>query len=303
MVMKIPFPYFGGKSRPAAEIWYRLGKVRNYVEPFAGGLGCLLQRQDWQGQTETVNDIDGFICNFWRAIKRDAAAVAYWANWPVNEIDLQARHQWLMDQRIDLTADLIDDPDWYNAKVAGYWCWGACCWIGHGWCKARQFAKQPYLNPGGRGVNRQRPDLADQGKGINRNNGEGIRDYLMELKGRLRQVRVCCGDWGRVVTPAVTTRHGLTGVLLDPPYKWEGRSKKLYAYDSDSVADEAFQWAVANWENPKLRIAFCCLDGDFTFPKGWTDYAWQSLGGKKGVGGSQRNKDRERIWFSPTCVK
>src|SRR5579863_1799160 len=56
-------------------------------------------------------------------------------------------------------------------------------------------------------------------------NAEGDRaawllDWFNELAGRLRNVRVCCGDWSRVVTPSVTWNIGggmLTGVFLDPP--------------------------------------------------------------------------------------
>ena len=31
---KPPFPWFGGKSRIAPEVWRRFGNVRNYVDPF-----------------------------------------------------------------------------------------------------------------------------------------------------------------------------------------------------------------------------------------------------------------------------
>ena len=41
-----PFPYFGGKRTVAPEIWRRFGDVRNYVEPFFGGGGVLLNRSE-----------------------------------------------------------------------------------------------------------------------------------------------------------------------------------------------------------------------------------------------------------------
>ena len=37
MVIKAPFPWFGGKSRVADLVWDRFGNVPNYVEPFFGG--------------------------------------------------------------------------------------------------------------------------------------------------------------------------------------------------------------------------------------------------------------------------
>lgn len=74
-------------------------------------------------------------CNFWRATVHQSQEVARWADYPVSHIDLGARHRWLMDQRERLGAEL-QDPDWPgDAKVAGWWLWGQCCWIGSGWCE------------------------------------------------------------------------------------------------------------------------------------------------------------------------
>jgi DNA adenine methylase len=42
--------------------------VPNYVEPFAGSLAVLLARPH-APKIETVNDKDGLISNFWRAVK------------------------------------------------------------------------------------------------------------------------------------------------------------------------------------------------------------------------------------------
>ena len=65
-MLKSPFPYFGGKSRAVGLVWPRFGVVRNYVEPFFGSGAMLLGRPaPWTG-SETVNDADGLLCNFWR---------------------------------------------------------------------------------------------------------------------------------------------------------------------------------------------------------------------------------------------
>lgn len=72
--MKAPFPWFGGKSRAAHLVWDRFGNVPNYVEPFAGSLAVLLARPH-EPAIETVNDLDCFIANFWRAAKSDPEAV------------------------------------------------------------------------------------------------------------------------------------------------------------------------------------------------------------------------------------
>ena len=85
--MKAPFPWFGGKRRCADLVWQRFGDVDNYVEPFAGSLAVLLERPHWPfaaTRTETVNDVDCYIVNFWRAMQRDEAAIAHWKRyrWP-----------------------------------------------------------------------------------------------------------------------------------------------------------------------------------------------------------------------------
>src|SRR5439155_17784567 len=98
-----PFPWFGGKSIVASQIWGALGDVVNYVEPFCGSCATLLLRPGGAGQIETVNDADGLLANFWRALQRDPDAVADAADNPVNEADLHARHLWLLGQKPRIT--------------------------------------------------------------------------------------------------------------------------------------------------------------------------------------------------------
>jgi len=120
--MKAPFPWFGGKSRVADLVWQRFGNIYNYVEPFAGSLAVLLARPH-EPRIETVNDLDCYLSNFWRAVAADSDAVAKWADWPVNEADLHARHQWLLD-REEFRARMHAEPEFYDPKIAGWWVWG-----------------------------------------------------------------------------------------------------------------------------------------------------------------------------------
>ena len=144
--LRAPFPWFGGKSRAAALIWSRLGDVTNYVEPFAGSLAVLLSRPTPAG-TETVNDLDCYLANFWRALGADPDGVARWATGPVNEADLHARHRWLVGQA-DFRERMKSDPDYFDPKIAGWWVWGQCCWIGTGWCLAAQRSAPPQRGHG-----------------------------------------------------------------------------------------------------------------------------------------------------------
>jgi hypothetical protein len=87
---------------------------------FFGSGAVLLQRPHHPG-IKTVNDKDALLANFWRAIEADPTAVAHYADWPVNEVDLHARHQWLVDQRTDVER-LIVDPEWYDPKMLAGGC-------------------------------------------------------------------------------------------------------------------------------------------------------------------------------------
>jgi len=246
-------------------------------------------------------------CNFWRATQSDSAEVAKHADWPVNETDLLARHKWLIEQgKNGFVEKMRTDPYYFDAKIAGWWVWGICCWIGQGWCKVES-QQLPHLGDQGRGINRKLPHLGDQGQGINRklphlgDQGQGIAEYLESLSQRLRRVRVACGDWKRVLGDSVTFKHGVTGIFLDPPYSHDERDE-LYSVD-ENIAVEVKQWAIENGNNKLLRIALCGYDTEHEMPADWSKVHWKTNGGFSNQGdGSNKNKYRETIWFSPYCL-
>ena len=86
--MTPPFPYFGGKRRAAPYIWPRFGEPYSYIEPFFGGGSVLLANPTGPAKREIVNDIDGLLANFWRALKADPEKVAYHADYPTSHLDL-----------------------------------------------------------------------------------------------------------------------------------------------------------------------------------------------------------------------
>lgn len=311
-----PFPYFGGKRRAAELVWEKFGGIANYVEPFCGSLATLL-KSPVINPTETVNDLNGFVVNFWRAIKADPEGVAKWADYPVSEKDLETRHAWLINRGEKLCWFLVD-PDYYDSKIAGWWVWGQCCWIGSGWClnigpwssngvdffkhaKSKDEVPLPHIK-------RALPSLSNNGMGINRNipkaekidRSQFISNWCLTLSNRLRDVRITCGDWKRTVTPTVTTQHGDTAIFLDPPYGSGSVAKGLYIQEN-GVAAEVATWCRENGGNSKLRIALCGYEGDYNLP-GWTVEHGLPTNGGFGSGAGNKNHLRERIWFSPHCV-
>ena len=317
MVLRSPYPWFGGKSKVASLIWDRFGDVANYVEPFFGSGAVLLSRRHWPWdghRIETVNDLDGMVSNFWRAVAADPEAVAHYADWPVSECDLHARHLWLVNDGRAHVERLKEEPDYYDVKIAGWWVWGCCQWIGSGWCMGKSswgkpFAdgklahpRIPHLGDAGRGVHRpsqKLPHLGDAGRELD------IYPYFRLLAERFRGVRVCCGDWSRVCGPTPTTRQGLTAIFFDPPYAASERDEDIYAIESE-VGPAVRAWCLDKGDNPGLRIALCGYAGEGHEElerRGWECVPWKANGGYASQGEcSNENARRERIWFSPHCL-
>lgn len=318
--MRSAFVWFGGKSKVAPVVWRALGDVDHYVEPFFGSGAVLLSRPH-PAKCETVNDADGLLANFWRAVARDPEAVARHATNPVNEADLHARHLWLVNAKDGLTDRLMGDPDWFDAKAAGWWVWGINCWIGGGFCSGNGpwvsvdgvFTKQdtgrgvnrklPHLGDTGRGVNRQLPHLGGTGRGVNRQ--LFLTEWFAELRNRLHETRVACGDWSRVCGPSVLRASGgVCGVFLDPPYELNMRSA-VYANESGCAADVR-RWCAANGNAADLRIVLAGYDGEHNELErlGWRVHAWKATGGFGNQSNTtgRDNASKERLWFSPHCL-
>jgi hypothetical protein len=337
-----------------------------------------------------------FIANFWRAVQNDPSGVALWADWPVNEADMHARHLWLVNQDA-FRAKMKKDPQYFDVKIAGWWVWGISQWIGGGWCSrpewsgrinvaraekgihqqdvcwrgrpamkqkgiqgnanAANWDQRPNLTEGN-GVHRtlqrrprisgyadagvhaaperdprlagqqmwhkrpvlkrgcangvhslkqQVPDLGGDsgaaGRGLHASAGPAIQDWMYALADRLRRVRVCCGDWKRILGRSPTECIGLTGVFLDPPYS--AARDTVYASDDKLVAHKVREWAIEHGDNPMLRIALCGYEGEHKMPENWTVLAWKTNGGHGNAskdGRGRANAALERIWFSPHCL-
>jgi DNA adenine methylase len=343
--LRAPFPWFGGKRRAAEIVWDRLGNVDTYNEPFFGS-GAVLLARPHAPRVETINDVDSMVANFWRALQHDPEGVAYWADAPVNEADLHSRHRWLVSRGRRLALRCSRDPHYFNAKVAGWWVWGQCLWIGSGWCEMSDWRQKQYLKSSGQGVHGERfagtgngqgagvhrrwqgggqgggsgvhaPTLSQQvpllrasasasasGQGVNATGRTaGLYAYMEQLAARMRRVRVCCGDWKRVLTPSVTTYIGTCGVFLDPPYSHDLR-ERCYSEDHDISADVR-AWALEHGDEPNFRIALCGYEDEHKLhmPSSWEMVPWKAHGGYSRSERGVANRERERIWFSPHCQK
>jgi hypothetical protein len=100
----------------------------------------------------------------------------------------------------------------------------------------------------------------------------------------------------------------MTGVFLDPPYGQEANREDVYRIDSKSLAADVLKWCIENGDNAKMRIALCGYAGEGHEPLedlGWSVVEWKALGGyeNQAQNGTSGNRHKERIWFSPHCLK
>jgi DNA adenine methylase len=303
---KAPFPYFGGKSAVAAEVWSRLGSPSHYIEPCFGSGAVLLARPDWRPGprqfTETVNDADGLLCNFWRAVAQSPDAVAEAADWPVFELDLHARHAELIARRVEVAERLRADPRWFDPELAGWWAWGCGAWIGSGW---------------GSSAARQMPEIGQPGRGVHRITSSR-RAVVLSVAERLQHIRVLCGDWRRAVSKSACAAWpaGDVGVFLDPPYG-EGSMEYAAGGNADGgIAADVWAWAVEtatpaqtgpkrSQRDPVVRVCVAGYEDGREVPEGWSAVSWETAGGygnQSTTTEARANARRERLWFSPACI-
>lgn len=290
--LKSPFPYFGSKKRVADVIWSGLGNVSNYVEPFCGSLAILLANHNIP-KIETVNDLDSVLVNFWRSVSKNPDEVAKYADFPVSQVELHARHTWLIENLTDdFRYKMEHDPEFFDSKMAGYWIYGQSASIGDNWLKTKGLKALPLLSSAGGGIRGLTYDIFEQFK---------------KLQERLRRVRITCGDWKKIVSPSITYNNiglgpkDITGVVLDSPYSLESRDK-VYREESN-IYKEVCKWAIDNGDHSKMRLVVCGYDGDVIFPDNWTKYNWKSSGlGNRSNDRGRENSSREVIYFSPNCL-
>lgn len=131
----------------------------------------------------------------------------------------------------------------------------------------------------------------------------GLYEYFRLLSARLRRVRVCCGDWQRVLSPSVTSYIGTCGIFLDPPYDHNLR-ERCYSEDHN-ISAAVRTWALEHGDEPNLRIALCGYQDEHGphMPASWECVPWRAHGGYSRSERGKENRTRERIWFSPNCLR
>jgi len=282
----------GSKQRVAADVWKALGNVTRYIEPFFGSGAVLLNRPTRHVyKSEIINDLDGYVCNFWRAVQADPEGVAaYLDGGPICELDRWARNEHLMRTREEFTASIVADPRWYDCEVAAWWAWGVSVSIGQDWGTQSR---------GGLCLGAS----CDAPKGILHPDRQPAREYLATLAERLRGVAVMSGDWSRVLSNTYSKPHGsaTVGIFLDPPYSATATAnKEHYAASGECVSDAVQAWALEHSAHPQMRIVLCGMGEEHASLEsaGWRVQWWS----KSNTFGGLSTSKAERIWYSPHCL-
>lgn len=311
---RAPFPYFGGKRNVAQTVWNALGDCAHYVEPFLGSAAILLARPaSHNRKLETVNDKQAMLANVWRAIRYAPDELAKECAIPVMEVELHARLAKTKARMYenDFIAWIEGDEKHFDVYHAANWLYCTCASIGEPWAdKGSWSIVDGHLRQIGADINRKLPHIGDAGVGINRelpriggadeSHEEIVRQYLRALARRLERVRICCGDWIRVVKTDSTIFAGQenAGIFLDPPYK-DGE----YLYTHECCLDGVQEWCIKHGQNPRIRIVLAGYESDghnVLLEHGWTVQRGQA--GGSGYQKETKAETRERLWFSPHCV-
>jgi DNA adenine methylase len=138
------------------------------------------------------------------------------------------------------------DPHYYDAKIAGWWCWGLCCWIGGGWCTPHGETKD-----GDR--NEARPMLGQETKGcvgtfFNQTPAlsDPTRGCVGSLRNKMPKDRPCASANGRP--------------QLDDAF---ARGRGVHGNDNKITCEDRVAWLV-EWFGKirdRLRsVRVCCGD-------------------------------------------
>lgn len=287
--LKAPFPYFGGKSQIADDVWRIFGHVKRYIEPFFGSGAMLWKRPDWkEGADEIVNDASCHIANVWRAIKHAPDEVANECDFPTNHAELIARKKAIMDAEEGLAKKIMTDVDYYDVRLAGFFVW----------CMSNSIDYN-IINK-----SKKRPQLTSY-VGIMTTTQK--KDWLNALSFRLADVKVTCGDWLCPLGGNWQSDKGTCAVFLDPPYGDTRRKKDLYMKDSYDIAEKVLEWCKKRGNEKDLRIVLCGYDTEYDalLADGWQKINWKAQGGL----GNQKKTDvyvnatMERLWINPACIE
>lgn len=198
--MRTPLTYYGGKQRLAPQIVPLMPAHRVYLEPFAGGAAMLFAKP--RCERETLNDLDGTIMRFWRALRdRPDELAAAVAATPYGRMEWRGSRDEDADDDVEAARRLLVNVD-------------------QSFSRSRQSWSVPCI---GDGRGRWQPG-----------SWENLPPRLLAATQRLRGVALEQGDALDMI-PRWDRADAL--IYVDPPYTGQLRTKPKagYAVDDDGT--------------------------------------------------------------------
>lgn len=271
--MTSPLKWHGGKAYLAKSIVALMPPHTYYVEPFAGGLSVLLQK-DPEDTSELVNDLNGDLVTFWRVLRGEATFARF-----VRQVEAVpfARTEW-----DDAGAVLADDQADAIARAVSFFVR----------CRQSLAGRMDAFAP---------PSRTRTRRGMNEQVSAwiGAVDGLPAVHARLRRVFV-----EHLPALEVIRREDAPGTLfyLDPPYLPDTRSAPAVYRHEMTVEDHRELLDVVLATQGMVMISGYPNTLYDEALAGWTRYTFDLA--NHAASGASKRRMTEVLWcnFTPSAL-
>lgn len=254
-----PLTYYGGKQGLADRIVDLMPAHRHYLEPFAGGAAVLFAKP--RAERESLNDADGTIMRFWRALRERPAELAdAIAGTPYSRGEWDASRGLAHDDVEAARRLLVNVHQSFSRSRQS---WSAASFTNNRWQPHTWAALPPRLLA-----------AATRLKGVLLEQGDGVR--LIER-------------WD--VPEAL--------IYADPPYVGPHRLRPAHGYDVDARAElwpELVETLAGLRHAMVILSGYPCAETDAL---GWRSISWPQLNRVRAQQGDSTARAPETVWLSP----
>ena len=261
--MRTPLTYYGGKQRLAPQIVALMPRHVAYLEPFAGGAAVLFAKP--RAQRETLNDVDGAVMGFWRALReRPEELAAAVAATPYGRAEWEASGEGRVGDDVEAARRLLVNVE-------------------QSFSRERSSFSPPSLRGDRRG--RWQPG-----------SWSDLPPRILAAAERLRGVCLECGD-----ALGLIRRWDLpeTVIYVDPPYVGEHRKRKDkgYVHDAGPELWPGLVEVLAGIEQAAVILSgYPCEEAERL---GWRRVPLRANRNLQARAGAQLSPAPETLWLSP----
>jgi DNA adenine methylase len=270
MSPRTPLTYYGGKQKLAARVVAMMPPHVTYLEPFCGGAAVLFAKP--RAQRETINDLDGSVMRFWRALRERpeelAAAVA---------LTPYGRSEW----QASSDSDIDDDVEAARRFLVN---------VDQSFSRGRKSWSPPSLLRDRRG--RWQP-------GTWGNLPAKIRVAAERLSG-------VCLESGNALKMIARWDHPGGLIYVDPPYVGEHRlNPKSHCYTHDAGPDlwtDLVEVLLSIENSAVILSGYPCDEAELLCENGWKRLGLRANRNVRAARDVKLGTAPETVWLSPTVT-